>query len=162
MTWIEEDNTEEIFYDGISDDEKYLHHTVTEITQNNINGESYIRLPSKKIRKLIECYELLGSELNDASGRTLAFNYKKSDGTYRDSQELVLVDKDVLEKVVDKEGYEIVWFVELFKNKNPLNESLDKNFHKQKTRKYFVWTEEKQKKSLKFWDEYFSNQRDKK
>ncbi len=161
MTWIEEDGTEETFYDDISDDEKYLHHTITEITQNNIDGESYIRLPSKKIRKLIECYELIGNELNDANGRTLAFNYKKSDGAYRDSQELVLVDKNVLERIVDKEGYEIVWFVELFKKKNPLNESLDKNFHVQKTRKYFVWTEGKHKKSIKFWDEYFSNQRNK-
>lgn len=138
MTWIEEDGTEEIFYDEISNDEKYLHHTVTEITQNNIDGESHIRLPSKKIRKLIECYELLGSELNDANGRTLAFNYKISDGAYQDSQELVLVDNDVLEKLVDNEGYEIVWFVELFKKKNPLNESLDRKFHVQRTRKYFM------------------------
>lgn len=160
MTWIEEDEPVEIFYDGISDDEKYLHHTITKITQNDINGESYIRLPSKKVRKLIDCYELLGSELKDANGKTLAFNHKKSDGAYRDSQELVLVDKDVLEKLVDKEGYKIVWFVELFKKKNPLNESLDKNFHVQRTRKYFVWTEKNEKKSLKFWDECFSNQRD--
>ncbi len=160
MTWIEEDQTEETFYDGISDDEKYLHHTITEITQNDINGESYIRLPSKKVRKLIDCYELLGSELKDANGKTLAFNHKKSDRAYRDSQELVLVDKDALEKLVDKEGYEIVWFVELFKKKNPLNESLDEGFHVQRTRKYFVWTEKNEKKSLKFWDEWFSNQRD--
>ncbi|MCH7403851.1 hypothetical protein ACFOUP_16325 [Belliella kenyensis] len=161
MTWIEEDETEETFYDGISDDEKYLHHTITEITQNDINGESYIRLPSKKVRELIDCYELLGSELKDANGKTLAFNHKKSDGAYRDSQELVLVDKDVLEKLVDKEGYEIVWFVELFKKKNPLNESLDKDFHVQRTRKYFVWTEMNEKNRFKFWDEWFSNQRDK-
>lgn len=161
MTWIEEDGTVETFYDEISDDEKYLHHTITEITKNDINGESHIRLPSKKIRKLIDCYELLGSELKDANGRTLAFNHKISDGAYRDSQELVLVEKDTLEDIVDKEGYEIVWFVELFKKKNPLNESLDKNFHVQRTRKYFVWTEMNEKKSLKFWDEWFSNQRDK-
>lgn len=161
MTWIEEERTAETFYDGLSDNEKYLHHTVTEITQNNINGERYICLPSKKVRKLIDCYELLGSELNNANGRTLAFNYKKSDGAYRDSQELVLVDKDVLEKLVDKEGYEIVWFVELLKEKNPLHESLDKKFHVQRTRKYLVWTEMNEKKRLKFWDERFSNQRDK-
>src|SRR5690606_29293966 len=102
------------------------------------------------------CYELIGSELKDANGKTLAFNHKKSDGAYRDSQELVLVDKDVLEKLVDKEGYEIVWFVELFKKKNPLNERLDKDFHVQRTRKYFVWTEMNEKKCLKFWDEWFS------
>jgi hypothetical protein len=58
MTWIEEDKTEEIFYDDNSAFEKYLYHTVTEITHDNVNGESYIRLPSKKVRKLIDCYEL--------------------------------------------------------------------------------------------------------
>ena len=161
MSWIEEDEPVILFYDGISDSKKYLHHTITEITQNNINGENYIRLPSKQVRKLINCYEFLGSELKDANGRTLSFNHKKSEGAFRDSQELVLVDKNVFEKIVDKEGFEIVWFVELFKKKNPLNKSLDKNFHVQRTRKYFVWTEKSEKRSLKFWDEWFSNQRDK-
>lgn len=161
MTWIEEDGTEEIFYDGSSVDEKYLHPAITKISQSNIDGESYIRLPSKKVRKLIDCYELRGSELKDSSGQTLAFNHKISDGAFRDRQELVLVDNDTLKEVVNKEGFEIVWFVELFKKKNPLNKSLDKDFHVQRTRKYFVWTEVNEKKSIKFWDERFSNQRDK-
>lgn len=161
MTWIEEDGTEEAFYPDISDDEKYLYKCITKITQNNIDGESYIRMPSKKVRKLINCYELIGNELKDSNGRTLAFNEKVSDGTYRDMQELVLVEKENLEEIVDKEGYEIVWFIQLFKKKNPLNESLDKKFHVQRTRKYFIWTEKNVKKSLKFWDEWFSNQRDK-
>jgi hypothetical protein len=161
MTWIEEDESEETFYDGISDDEKVLYHSITDITQNDINGESYLRLPSKKLRKLINCYELIGNELKDPNGQTLAFNHKISDGAFQDTQEIVLVDKNILEEIVDREGYEIVWFVQLFKQKNPLNKSLDKNFHVQKTRKYFVWTEMNEKKSLKFWDEWFSNQRDK-
>lgn len=161
MTWIDEDETERSFYDDISEDEKFLYHTITDITQNDINGESYIRLPSKKVRKLIDCYELLGSELKDANGKILAFNHKISDGAFRDSQELVLVDKDVLVKLVDKDGYEIVWFLELFKKKNPLNESLDKDFHVQRTRKYFVWPEKNEKRSVKFWDEWFSNRREK-
>lgn len=118
-------------------------------------------LPSKKVRRLIGCYELLGGELKDANEKTLAFNQKISDGSFKDKQEMVLIDNDILEKVLEKEGYEIVWFVELFKKKNPLNETLDKNFHVQKTRKYFVWTEDNQKKRLKYWDEYFSNKRDK-
>lgn len=160
MTWLEENDPKDSFYDELSDDEKILHYTITNIMQNEINEETYIRLPSKKIRKLIDCYELLGSELKNSKGQTLAFNYKISDGSYRDNQELVLVDKDALEKNVDNEDCEIVWFIELFKKKNPLNENLDKNFHVQKTRKYFVWKEQGQKKSLKFWDERFSNQRD--
>ncbi len=161
MTWIEEDETAQTFYDGNADEEKKLLHTISQIVQNNIDGENYLMLPSKIIRELIGCYELLGSELKDSNEHTLAFNYKISDGSYRDNQELVLVEDDALKKALDRERYEIVWFVELFKEKNPLNENLDKDFHVQRTRKYFVWADNNQKKRLKFWDEWFSNQRDK-
>lgn len=65
----------------------------------------------------------------------------------------------MLNEALFKEGYEIIWFIEHFKSKNPLNENLDKNFHVQKSRKYFVWIENNQFKSIKFWDEWFSNQR---
>lgn len=160
MTWIEEDDTTQSYYDGISEDEKYLYHTVTQITRNTVEGEDYFKLPSKKIRKMIDCIELVGDELKNANGITTAFNFKKSDGAYRDSQELVLVDKDILETAIEKEGYEIIWFIDLFKKKNPLNENLDKDFHVQKSRKYFVWTENNEKKSINFWDEHFSNRRD--
>jgi hypothetical protein len=161
MNWIEEDGTTETFYDSSSDNEKELVHTITEVVQNGINGESYLTLPSKKVRELINCYELLDGELKNSSGKTLAFNHKLSDGSFRDNQEIVLVDTETLERVLTKAGYEICWFVELFKKKKPLKESLDKNFHVQRTRKYFVWNENSQKKSLKFWDEWFSNTRDK-
>jgi len=161
MNWIEEDGIAETFYDTFSDDEKELIHTITEIVQNGVNGESHLTLPSKKIRELINCYELIDGEFKDANSKTLSFIHKLSDGSFHDSQEIVLVDNDALNKALQSEGLEMVWFVELFKKKNPLNESLDKDFHVQRTRKYFVWTEDNQKKSLKFWDEYFSNQKDK-
>ncbi len=160
MTWIGEDETKQSYYDAISEDEKYLYHTITQITQNTVEGEDYFKLPSKKIRKMIDCYELVGNELKNANGITSALNFKKSDGAYQDSQELVLIDKDILETEIEKEGYEIIWFIDLFKKKNPLNENLDKDFYIQKSRKYFVWTENNEKKSIKFWDEQFSNKRD--
>lgn len=162
MTWIDEEGTEEIFYDSISKNKKHLRHAITKIIQSDIDGESYIRLPSKEIRTLIGCYELLDGELLDSNGKILAFNHKKSDGAYQDNQEIVLVDKDILEKLLDKEGYEIVWFIEVFKQRNPLNKSIDRTFNIRRTRKYFVWTELNEKKSLKFWDSKPSNQIDKK
>jgi hypothetical protein len=161
MTWIEEDGSEEILYNSNSDEEKYLHNTITRIVQNKIDGEDYLMLPSKKIRGLIGCYELLGDELKDANEETLAFNYKKSDGSYKDNQELLLVDRVVFETIADREGYEMVWFIELFRQRNPLNKILDENFHIRKTRKYFVWTENYKKQIFKFWDEDASNIRDK-
>lgn len=160
MNWIEENGIIEKFYDSFSNDEIDLIHTTTEIVQNGNNGESYLILPSKKVRELIRCYEFLDSELKDKNSEMLAFNHKISDGSYHDNQEIVLVENNALKKVLKDEGLEMVWFVDLFK-KNLMNESLGKNFRVQKTRKYFVWMENNQKKKFKFWDEKFSNIRDK-
>jgi hypothetical protein len=159
MSWIGEDAALSIFYDDTGE-EKELYHSLTRIVKNTIEGESYIMLPSKKIRELIGCYELSGNELKDANQNTIAFNYKVSEGSFRDHQELVVVEVEGMNEAIRKEGFEIIWFVELFKEKNPLNKTLDKNFHIQKTRKYFVWSDNIEMKHLKFWDETFSNQRD--
>ena len=161
MPWIEEDNNAQIFYNSTSNDKKILHHTITEIYRNKINGESHIFLPSKKIRKSIDCYEFFGNNLLDAHGKILAFNHKKNDIKFDDRQEIVAVDKSIFEKSLEKQEYEIVWFIELYKEKNPLNKNLDKNFHVRRTRKYFVWNDNNEKKCLNFWDEQFKNQRDK-
>lgn len=161
MTWIDEDEKNQIFYDSNSDTEKELFHALTKIVQNTIDGENYIMLPSKKVRELIGSYELLGSELKNQNQETVAFNFKKSNGSYRDNQELVLIDQNLLQDSIEKKGLEIVWFIELFKQKNPLNKSLDKDFHIQKARKYFCWLKNGGFENIKFWDESFTNQRDK-
>lgn len=161
MNWIEENNATDSFYDNSSDNERELIYTITELTQNGIDGESRHTLPSKKIRELIRCYDFEDMELKDSNGDTLSFIHKISDGSFKDNQEIVLVDTNVLEKALTETGFEIVWFVQLFRRKNPLNEDLDKEFHVQRTRKYFAWNEQSQKSTLKFWDEWFSNTRDK-
>lgn len=161
MTWIDEDEKKQTFYDSNSDTEKELFHALTKIVQNTIEGENYIMLPSKRVRELVGIYELLGDKLKNQSQRTIAFNYKKSNASYRDNQELVLIDKNILQDSIEKEELEIIWFVELFKQKNPLNESLDKDFHMQKARKYFCWLKNGEIRNIKFWDERFTNRRDK-
>lgn len=161
MSWIEEDGTEEEFFDEVSNQEKYIRYALTQVVQTGVKGEVYWVLPSKEFRTLIGCYDFQNGELKDANGTTLAFIHKTSDGSHDDRQELVLVDDDALKKVRNA-GYEIVWFFEHFKEKNPLNKTLDKILHSQKVRKYFVWTDDTKKFHLhKFWDEYASNVRDK-
>ncbi|KAA6315596.1 hypothetical protein EZS27_033970 [termite gut metagenome] len=161
MTWIEEDEVANIFYDYSSGSEKELIHTITKVVQNGIEGKDYLKLPSKKIRELMGCYEFLDGELKNSTGNTIAFNHKISDSVFSENQELVLVDTDILEWILERERYEIVWFVDLFRGKNSLNENLDKGFYIQKTRKYFIWRNNNQKEIIKFWDEYYSNRRDK-
>lgn len=160
MNWIEEDNATESFYEISSDNRKDLVYTITELTQNGIDGAIHYILPSKRIRELIGCYDFSDMELKDSNGNILSFIHKISDGSYEDNQEIVLVDTEVLEKAIIEADYEIVWFVKLFRRKNPLNKGLDKEFNVQKTRKYFVWNEDGQKSKFKFWDESFDNRRD--
>jgi len=138
MTWIDEDEATETFYDLGSGDKKYLKHTLTRIVQTGVKGETYWMLPSKEIRNIIGCYDFVNGDLKDIDGKTLAFIHRSSEGGHEDNQEMVLIDDEALEKV-RVAGYELVWFFEHFKEKNPLNKSLDKDFHVQKVRKYFVW-----------------------
>jgi hypothetical protein len=159
MNWIEENNRAETFYDNCSG--KELLYTITKLIQIGVDGESHHILPSKKIRELIRCYDFVDMELQDLDGNTLSFIHKISDGQFQDNQEIILVDSNVLEKALTEAGYEIVWFAELFRQKNTLNKDLDKEFHPQRTRKYFIWNEDVQKSSFKFWDAQYSHRRDK-
>jgi len=118
-------------------------------------------LPSKEFRMLIECYDFRNGKLADANGVVRVFTHKLSDGGHEDRQEILLVDNEGLEKVKNA-GYEIVWFFEILKQKNPLNKAIDNIEHHQKVRKYLVWTDASGQFYMhKFWDEDASNVRDK-
>jgi hypothetical protein len=124
-----------------------------------MQGEEYFMLPSKIIRKIMGSYELVGEEFKDINQKTVAFIHKLSTGFHKDNQELVLVDKEVFEAAIEKEGYNLVWIITVFKEKNPLNESLPKDFHVRRSRKYFVWSDNDELKTVKFWDEESTNVR---
>jgi len=161
MTWIEEEGVEEEFFDDSTSQDKYIRHALARVVQTGVHGEVYWILPSKEFRTLIECYDFRNGRLLDVNGITRAFTHKLSDGGHEDSQEILLVDNEALKKVRNA-GYEIVWFFELLKQKNPLNKAIDKVTHSQKVRKYFVWSDGDGKYHiLKFWDEGASNVRDK-
>lgn len=160
MTWIDEDEKKQTIYDVESDKESELFHMLTRIIQNSIDGEIEIMLPSKKIREMLDGYELIKNELKNSDDETVAFNFKKSEGTFNDNQEILFVNSEILKKSLKKEKMNIVWFVDLFKQKNPLNKGFDNDFHIQKSRKYFCWLENGTIRSLKLWDENYKNSRD--
>ncbi len=160
MDWIEEySDGERVHLNG---KESKLYYTLTKITQSTTDGEKYYLIPSKKIRKLLDIKSFLHSELMDATGRALSFTHEISDGSYRDTQRMVLADNSLLQKKLREENLQICWFVDFFKQKNPLNGALKGYPHTQKSRKYFVWLEENSFHSFQFWEAYFDNTRDKK
>ncbi|HZL10069.1 MAG TPA: hypothetical protein VFC65_08730 [Prolixibacteraceae bacterium] len=158
MSWIEEDGNSYSF--GIDEDGKELKVSLTKVVRNTTEGEDYFMLPSKGIREMVNSYELVGDELKDSNRKTVAFIHKLSKGFHKDNQELVLVDRELFEDAIQRNDYDLVWFITVYKEKNPLNESLDKDFHVRKSRKYFVWFDNQELKSFKFWDEKFTNVRD--
>lgn len=159
MSWIEEDGNSYSFDVDEFENEKELKVSLTKVVRNTTEGEDYFMLPSKEIRKMISSYELVGDELKDSNRKTVAFIHKLSKGFHKDYQELVLVDHELFEEAIERNGYGLVWFITVYKEKNPLNEALPKDFYVRRSRKYFVW-DNSELKTVKFWDEEFTNVRD--
>lgn len=156
MDWIKERGNFETIHDN--GEETKLHVTIAKITQGTVEGEKYYRIPSKLVRNETGIQSFFKPVFLDSTNQTVSFLHQKSDGLYRDNQEIVLVDEAIFARAF--KGWKLCWFVEYLKQKNPLNETLKAYDHDQKVRKYFVWQEGDQWQAIKFWEEYFSNQRD--
>jgi len=159
MNWINEIENEYSFY---SDDQKEftLHTSVCKVIKNDLNEEKTYHIPSKQIRKITGITNYKPNLFLNHSNETIAFTNKTSEGSFSDNQEILIADKHIIQKALNDNDYVLFWFVEIYKEKNPLNKKLDKNFHVRKTRKYLVWIENGEYKHIKFWDEKFRNKRD--
>ena len=73
---------------------------------------------------------------------------------------MVLVPESEFLETLEKNGLEVVWFIDLFSSKNALNEMIKSESHPMKTRKYFVYFEGETMIVTKIWDARFSNHRD--
>ena len=73
---------------------------------------------------------------------------------------LSVVPEKQFREALDGQGLELVWFVDHYSSKNPLNDKIKSNNHPMKTRKYFIYMEGDQIKAEKFWDARFANVRD--
>lgn len=160
MKWIGESYDTETYYLPPEGEEKIMHYAVTSVTKDTVeNGENEIYIPSKITRDILGINEMVQQIFLNDDGRIMAINHILSRPNY-DKQEMTLVAKDVFLSKLDAEGKEIVWFVDLFRTKNALNETIKSDEHPMKTRKYMVWYENGELKWEKFWDARFSNQRD--
>ncbi|MUP38993.1 NACHT domain-containing protein [Labilibaculum euxinus] len=161
MSWIKELNAYSEFYQENILEKSELFHSLTEITQELFDEEKTIMLPSKKVRDLLGIVDYKNHEFKDLTKNTIAFNYEISEGSFRDKQNLLLIDKEKLMNALQEQNLTIVWFVQLFKRINVHNKDLPRVDKRQKTRKYFCWLDGDKLKNLKFWDETYSNHRDK-
>lgn len=161
MRWIGESEDTEVYHLPPDGEEKQMLYTVTSVTKNTVEGgEDEIYIPSKVVRDMLGISEMAQQLFLDDDGRIMAINHILRQPNY-DRQEMTLVPKEEFLAKLDAEGKEIVWFVDLYRSKNALNDTIKSDEHPMKTRKYFVRYEDGALVSEKFWDARFSNQRDK-
>lgn len=161
MKWIGENNDTETYYLPPDGEEKVMHYAITRMINNTVeNGEVEIFIPSKIVRDILGITEMSQQLFLDDSGRIMSINHILSRPNY-DKQEMTLVSKKVFLAKLNEDRKEIVWFVDLYRAKNALNEMIKSDEHPMKTRKYMVWYENGELHWEKFWDARFSNERDK-
>jgi hypothetical protein len=154
MNWLDEAQTSQSFSNNISD--AILYHTITEIPTIRTGKEEKTILPSKKIRKLLKIVTLNGNDLFGARGNRQGFLHKVKI-TDMEAQDIVIVNKDELLAAINKTDLTIVWFADLFKRKNMLNEHINDIPHQQRSRKYFIYLKDDKFQSFKFWDGHSTN-----
>lgn len=161
MKWVGENYDAQAYYLPPDGEEKHMEYAVTSVTKNTVGGgEDEIYIPSKVIRDILGISEMAQQLFLDDDGRIMAINQILSRPNY-DKQEMTLVPKEEFLTRLEAEGKEIVWFVDHYRTKDALNDSIKSDEHPMKTRKYMVWYENGELKWDKFWDARFSNARDK-
>lgn len=161
MSWIGEYEDAEDYNLPPNGEEKQMQYTVTSVTKNTFEGgEEEIYIPAKKVRELLGICEMSHLLFLNDKGHVMAINHLLTLPNY-DRQEMTLVPQDEFLAKLEAEGKEIVWFVDLYRSKNALNEAIKSNEHPMKTRKYMVWYTDGELCWEKIWDARFSNQRDK-
>jgi hypothetical protein len=136
-------------------DEK-LNFCLVSVTNNTLGHEKEVKIPSKIVRELANIVQLDKNILFDISGNPVALMHAVENDAH-ERQEILLVKGQEWLQAVDASGYELVWFVEVLHHKNELNDKIKSNKHPMKCRKYFVYYESREMRSLKFWDARFSN-----
>ena len=161
MKWIGENYDSEVYYLPPDGEEKHMQYAATSVTKNTVEGgEDEIYIPSKVVRDMLGISEMSQQLFLDDEGRIMAINHILSRPNY-DKQEMTLVPQKEFLAKLEADGKEIIWFVDLYRSKNALNDSIKSENHPMKTRKYIVWYKDGQLSWEKFWDARFSNQRDK-
>jgi len=139
----------------IDGEESNLYHSIVKVIQSQNNNEKDYYLPSKIIRELMEIKQLKGKRLKDYNGKTIGFVTEIGREGEENSQRLTTVAADILDTGLAGGGYQLLWFVEVFK-RTSLNIEKDGLFLR-RTRKYLVWIENNVYKQHKFWDGESSN-----
>ncbi|MGE6397101.1 hypothetical protein [Chryseobacterium scophthalmum] len=158
MDWIGETENETFFID-LNGDREIISKVITEVTTDSpTEGESWMKIPSKFVRRLVGIVELTGGKFKNINGDTISFRQEIKDNK-GNNQELLVINKNIMLASLEKAGLEMVWFVEFLQHTNYSNHSLINVGHHQKVRKYMVKWNGTDYLGQKFWDSKFTNKR---
>jgi hypothetical protein len=149
---VERESQTELFID---DEECHLNHTITKVTKSDINDEIHYFLPSRLMRELCGIQQLKGKRLKDANDETIGFVTSIEDYSTKDEQRVTCILTEKIKQQVIEAGFQVVWFVEVFKRTTLLTEK--SGFHLRRTRKYIVWEDGSGMQTHQFWDNETSN-----
>ncbi|MDD7885055.1 hypothetical protein [Flavivirga sp. 57AJ16] len=156
MNWIGENNNVTEFAES-----KFAFNCLTRTMRNSVDGEEEIIIPSKKIRQILKITELDNNTYFDIDNNQIGFKHQINTErySYGDSQEIILLKKDVLFKELKNKKMKLFWLATHFIKKNPLNDNIREVIHNQKTRKYILWFDDQNElQNLKYFEEKFSNE----
>ncbi len=139
----------------IDDIECSLWHGIVEVIQLEGNDERHYYLPSRRVRDIVGIEQLMGKRLKAGGGKTIGFVGQHNRPRSNDSQKLTCIIANELDTKLEKSGYQMVWFVEVFKRTTLKMEKED--FYLRRTRKYMVWIEDGRYHHLDFWDKESSS-----
>jgi len=139
----------------IDDDEYNLEHTIVKVTQSDLNNELFHYVPSRLIRRLTGITEMKGERLRNEIHQLVGFANTKVEGRTENEQKLTAILSNILEQQVISEGYELIWFTEVFK-RTTLSTEKD-GVYLRRTRKYATWKEAGQFRTLQIWNKESSN-----
>jgi len=151
--FISEDNSNT--YIEINHEEYEIEHTVVRVSQSNLNDEVFHYIPSRLIRKIAGIVELKGKRLRNDLHQTIGFTVLKTDGKTGDEQQMTSVLTEVVNPAIEKAGFEMFWFVEVFKRTTLETEKAD--FFLRRTRKFAVYNHYDGFRVIPIWDKDSSN-----
>jgi hypothetical protein len=157
MNWIEEyQSDEEYVYKGNS---LQIMYALVKIASTGENGESHYVYPSKTTRSFASIVANTGNYFYNVHDQVVAY-HQDTRTTQSLRQEVTLINRPVFEIALKEAGYDMVWFVHLYKSKEH-GDALEHIPHVQRSRKYLVYRDEDDVlQSLQFWNERTSNVRD--
>lgn len=155
LKWLDDIEDKIQFY--FDEERTYdVYKSVSKLTQQTIGeGEEHLKIPSKFTRDLIGIMDGDGTLFLDDNEQIIGFNNRLGK-PFKDGQEMLLVDSDLLNKNLRKRGLRKIWFISIFKDVG-LKARQDLEFYQRHKKLWLVWEDGNEFKYLELLDDDYKS-----